>query len=334
MLTRRLTGFALFTTMVGILFMAGLMMRPANAQQTQGNGFRITPLTVILPTDGEPAEAGEELEFSINVKNITQSPLRANAEFNNFLPRDETGSPQIIIDDTAAPTNYGLKDFFLPIKSFSLDPEEERDIKVKLRVPFNASPGGHYGVVRFTASPESGGDTVALNASVGTIVLVDVAGEIQEDLSLIELSAAKPSEDGDSELGNFFTTGPISVITRLQNNGNTHLQPFGTLSVKNFFGNTIQSFEFNETRGNVLPDSIRRFENRLDNRIFFGRYKIDATVSYGEGGGKIMQQVEYFWVIPWKLILIILAVLVAIIFVVRQLLKRYKQNILKKAAGK
>jgi len=59
--------------------------------------------------------------------------------------------------------------------------------------------------------------------------------------------------------------------TRVENTGNVHFKPTGTLTIKNMFGSEVTTI--NLTSQNVLPDSIRQLINEWDPGITsFGRY--------------------------------------------------------------
>jgi len=227
-----------------------------------------------------------------------------------------------------------------PVESFRLEPGETKTLTVTFDIPTNVTPGSHYGLVLFTAQNDQGDQDVALSASVGPIVLIEVDGELQSDLQLVEASAARDSDNNPatpSNLGSFFSGGPLSVVLRLQNNGNTFLQPSGTFQVKNFFGKTVKQYEVNSPentasdRAYVLPDQIRRFENDLDDRLYFGRYTIEGTLSYVGGPGDDFIIVnKSFWVIPYWLIAAIVGVILLVI-AIPKLIRRYNQRIINKA---
>jgi len=168
---------------------------------------------------------------------------------------------------------------------------------------------------------------------------MEVDGELETDLQLIEASAAKNSDDDPStpsELGSYFTGGPLSVVMRLQNNGNTFLQPSGTVQVKNMFGSVVDSYELNSPdsagtdRAYVLPDQIRRFEDPLSDKLYFGRYTIEATVSYIGGSGDLIQVNQSFWVVPYWLVAIIVVV-IALIVLLPKMLKGYNRRVITKS---
>ena len=95
------------------------------------------------------------------------------------------------------------------------------------------------------------------------------------------------------------------------------------------FGKEVASFQLNQNKGNILPASIRKFENTLEKKLLFGRYKVQADLVYGSEK-KIITASHTFWVIPYKLILLAIAIIVLLYFLIRG----YNRVILKRANRK
>ena len=73
------------------------------------------------------------------------------------------------------------------------------------------------------------------------------------------------------------------------------------------FGKIIKEYEINATepRANILPDSVRKFENDIEKpkRGWFGRYTIIANIGYSQGSGDLISTQVSFWYLPtWFLI--------------------------------
>jgi hypothetical protein len=212
---------------------------------------------------------------------------------------------------------------------------EAKSATVTIKVPKDASPGGHYGVVRFTALPPEGStNQVALNASIGTLVLLHVSGDVKVETGIEEFKTGQYSiyRDGQgAEVTEFqaktmFEQGPIQLQVRIRNSGNVHIKPQGTITIKNMWGSTVAQLPYNSTNGNVLPGSIRKFDSQFEGKRLFGRYRAELAIQYGDG--QTLNQTIRFWVIPYKVVLIVLALLVAIVLLIVWLLRQYKRRIL------
>lgn len=304
----------LIAALVLILFVAVAPI--TNAQSNSAQGLEISP-----PLQELSADPGNTVTTNIKVRNVTQEPLEVTASVNDFVAAGEDGQPKLLLQD-GEQSPYSIKDWVTTISKVNLQPGEQQSVSVTLRVPENASPGGHYGVVRFSGtSPGLEGSGVSLSASVGSLILVNVAGDIVESAQIVELFAAQ-----NGQKRTVFEYGPLNLVERIENTGNIHFKPSGTVRVTDLFNREVGSFALNEQGGNILPGSIRKFEQTLDKKLLFGRYKIQADVVYGSNQ-QIISQAVTFWVIPYKLIAVAALVIVLIIFG----FKRYNKFIVKRA---
>lgn len=284
------------------------------------DGMQISPVIAELNVD-----PGKTYIIPITITNVTGSDLTFNVIVNDFASKDETGTPSIDLD-SLMPSTASIQSWVTPISPLNILARQPQTIEAELVVPSNAEPGGHYGVIRFSGRP-TGIDTtgVSLSASAGTLVLVRVSGDVQESLDLLEFYTSQ--DDTQSSL---FARGPIKFVTRFQNEGNVHVKPVGQIEVRDMFNNTVDTLAINETKGNILPDSIRRFDTVLEKEWMFGRYTADIAVSYGTAGQAIVRTIA-FWVIPWRLIIGIVIAIATIVFILITVMKRYNKYIVNKA---
>lgn len=287
----------------------------SSAQQA-GQGLEIAPPLIELKAD-----PGQILTTQIRLTNVTTQTLVARAQYNDFVADGESGKPKLLLDNSEQ-SPYSIKDWLSSIPSVTLVSREQKTLDVSINVPKNASPGGHYGVIRFTGAPPNVDQSaVSLSASIGSLVLVTVSGNVQEQAHIAQIFTSQ-----NNKQRSIFEYGPVAITTRIENTGNVHIQPSGTIRVTNMFGKTVGTFQFNQTLGNVLPKSTRRFDNLLQNKFMFGRYKIQADIVYGTKK-TIVSGSATFWVIPYKLILLGLAAIILLVFLIR----RYNRYILNKA---
>jgi hypothetical protein len=309
-----------FSRGVGVLGLVVLLLLPSvvSAQQA-GQGLEISPPLINLK-----AKPGDTVETEFRIRHVTDQTLVARAQYNDFVAgNEEDGNPKILLDSSSnEPSPYTIKDWIRTITEVTLSPNEQKVIKISLKIPGNASPGGHYGVIRFTGTPpEVESSSVALSASIGTLVLVTVSGNIKDEASIAEIYTSQ-----NNKKRSVFEYGPVSITTRFKNSGNVHNQPTGNITVTNMIGRTVETLKFNESNSNVLPQSIRKFENTLNKKLLFGRYKVQADLVYG-ADKNIITQNTYFWVIPYKLIAIGIGLIALLVFAVR----KYNVYIIKRA---
>ena len=296
----------------------------AQAQSTDGasQGLEISPALVELN-----AEPGKTYTLKIKVTNVTVTKLTYTTEINDFTSQGEAGSPRVLIDSTL-PASASVTGWISALSGFTLDTRQSRTIEAAVSVPANAEPGGHYGVIRFSGrAPTLEDSGVGLSASAGMLVLIRVAGDITESASIAEFFAAK-----DGKQTSLFETAPIQFVTRIKNDGNIHVKPVGNIEVIDMFGNLVATESVNgDTKSNVLPNSIRRFETTLQpDGWMIGAYTANLTLGYGTTGQALTKTVS-FWVIPYKLLAVIIVALITLVFIASRLIKVYNKRIIAKA---
>ncbi len=294
------------------------------ATNSSGNGFRISP-----PLYELTVPRGTSQTVSLFVENLANSQVSARATVNDFVAgNQENGQPQLILNPNQSAPENSFKNLVVPVPDTPIAPLERKEIKVTLKVPANATPGGYYGAIRFQpVYTNSGTPNVSLTASVGTLFLITVPGNLTQKLTVASFHAAK-----NGKTGTLFNSGPITLETRLDNVGNIHVQPFGKIIIKNTFGKVVYTTELNNTdpRGNVLPNSIRKFENPINLKHMFGRYTAEGNLAYGDNGN-ILTVKTTFYVIPYVLIIIIILVLAFLIFGLPRLIRAYNRRVIEKA---
>jgi len=301
-----------------------LSLGSATAQSSVGGGgLRIPPGPI--PLEIYP---GESRTFPLNVRNITPTPLSVKMEVNDFSSDGESGDPVIILNDDADPNNpFSIRPYVEGPELFDLAVDEEKTLQYTISLPTDANPGARFGLIRFIANAGEGLDEgVTLTASLGTIVIVNTPGNAVELISFKDMKAV----DEGGKTGTLFESAPRQVKITLANEGNTYVQPYGNIQVKNWSGDVIQSVEFNagQTRPGMLPQSQRDFKVNLESVSSYGKYTVEANISYGDGANIIPATIT-FWVIPWKLLLIALVIIVIVVIAVNRGLKIYKRNVIK-----
>ncbi len=312
------------TTLVASLAVLTLgFASSARAVDAPGQALEIAPPVLNLK-----ANPGDTVNATINLRDISSSPLVVTGTVDDFTANGEDGVPKILLDQ-AEPTPYSIKTWVQPLSKLNLKPRQIEALPVVIKVPANASPGGYYGVIRFTANaPGMDSSGVSLSASLGALVFLRVNGTAKEELSFDKFYVSKTNADDASWL---FEDQPLTFNQRIKNTGNVYEQPSGQIAVKDMFGNLVANVNVNLERRSILPGTTRKLDQPLDksnigDRMLFGLYHATLTLNYGESNKQITSDVS-FWVIPWRLILLILAALVALAVVGRMLITRYTDRV-------
>lgn len=299
---------------IGMIAILAVSFLPSPVKAAEG--LEISPPLVEL--QGDP---GQVINSSIKVRNITGQVQSIYSQIDDFEAQGEDGKPALILK-SLPDTPFSMKTWIKPIATFSLKPQEVREVPFSITIPLNGTPGGHYGVVRFSNKPpEPEGTGVGLGASVGTLVLLRVSGTVVDKLMLESFTTA---QGGDNKT--FFQRGPIDLTERFKNDGNDHVRPQGSVTIKDWLGKTVTTLQVNDSKGAILPGSVRKFEQKLD-KPMFGRYSAKLLVAYGADNQQLESTVT-FWVLPIKTLGLGLLLLIALFL----LLRFYNRMIIKRAA--
>ncbi len=187
-------------------------------------------------------------------------------------------------------------------------PHETHTLTFTINVPANAEPGGHYGTILASiTNAQNGASGVGVASKVGALLLMQVAGNAKEAMSIASFTAPHFSE-----------YGPVTITSRLQNTGSVHLKPFGFILVQNMWGHEVAKIPLDQK--NVLPGSIRRIDTPFGGKWLFGKYTATLTAIYGSQN-EPLSYVTSFWVIPWKALLAVVVgilVVLTLLFLMRK----------------
>lgn len=280
-----------------------------------GSGLSISPTRAELTINPGRADV-----IQITLKNTSGVDITAVADINDFEADNVTGEPKILVN-TKATSPYSIKKFLVGVNDISLKKDETKKFDVPMQIPGNAVSGAYYGVIRYTAESSNkdttAGKQVALNASVGLIVLIQVPGKITEQVQAQKISVSRNGRNGS-----IFIAPPNQGNVSLKNTGNGFSKPFGHVSVskgdKEIYGYEMNS---NDPRSNILPSSSRTFTSEIKNISKLGRYTITANVSYGTGGDIITLKTS-FWVLPLWFVLMLVVLLIIVLAVAFMLYRR------------
>lgn len=331
MVKKKLASLATAATTLGLA--VSMVVLPAALAATNptstnsGQALEIAPPIITLTVN-----PGQTVKTQIKLLDISKTDLIVTNDINDFVANGEDGTPKILLNGSGNDP-FSMKNWVVPVPSTTLSPQQIKSLDVTINVPKNASPGGHYCVIRFTGiPPQLKGQGVSLSASLGALVLLTVNGNIKHNLDAQQFTVSK-----NGHPGSFFSSAPLSFSELIRNNGNVQEQPTGLITVKDMFGRTTAVVLVNTPPHNVLPASTRKFTEQLDssvlgNKHLFGHYTATMNLTYGPNKTPLTAKVS-FWVIPWKLILGIVIALIIIFFLLRYLIRRYNKRIISRAQG-
>lgn len=289
-------------------------------------GIRASPLRF-----EEMVEPGQVFTKYIKVTNTAEYPQKFFIYAMDFKPGGEFGQALLIPSKTEE--GPYLSNWIQATKEgIEFLPGEEKQIPITFKVPQNVGPGGYYGAIVVGPQPPKidpkEGVVIAMTNQVAILVLFRVKGDVIEEARIREFTTEKE----------FYST-PFNVkfITRIENLGNVHIKPVGVIEIKNFFGKVIATLNVNPTGANVLPKSVRRFENSWSGEMGFGKYVASLVLNYGLSpaeGGTGIKNLTYqtsFWILPLKIVVPGTIFIIFLFFLLILFVNFYKNKAVKKA---
>jgi len=266
-------------------------------------------LTAIPPRLEITVNPSEIVTKEIKVRNESKTTRQIITTAKDFVVTDDNGTPVQIegIDDTS---NRWAAASWIQVSpsSFELKPGETKSLMVTVIAPDDPTSGGHYAMILHSPKNEITLNETgsAIQTFVGTLAYITVPGDITENAQVSQFSAPE-----------FQEFGPIDFKTIITNFSDIHIKPVGTINVKNWLGGQTASLSLPDI--NIFPYTSREFTNTLNKKWLFGRYTASLEAGYGNSG-QALTAFLVFWVIPWRLIILLIAVAI-IVFILIKLIR-------------
>jgi hypothetical protein len=299
-------------------------------------------VTISPPIIELNASKGDVINQSLKVRNESTRAAIYYLSSEKFVAAGEGGTPQFVTSGEDVDLASWIK---FPSDSITIPAGATVEVPFTITVPSYAGPGGHYAAIFLSTVPPkatAGGSSVSIASKIGSLILVKIAGEIKESAELTEFSTGAKS----------YSSLPVDFSIRVNNTGNVHLKPMGTITVKNMFGSIAGKVAVNNNGGNVLPGQTRKYDaqwvknpNATGSKTFwgkyrdqrenyaFGKYTADLVLAYGTAGLTLAGSTS-FWVIPWNIILVNLLIVIIVVVILYFVIKKYNAWLLSKYANK
>lgn len=334
------------------LIVLGVVLFSLISFSQKKNVYALTQPTRI-EINGEP---GKVLTGILELYNEQEQEITFYLSYQNFEARGETGSPSYLDYD-----GTGLASWIKTAQSVTLKAKERIEFPYEIQIPQDTQPGSYLAAIFFGNTPAEATEAgqVTIGAKSGTLLFLNLPGAEVKGAGVIEFGTEKT----ENEKAKFFSYLPVNLYYRFSNDGAVKIMPSGNIEIKCLFGRTVGNLDANLSRGNVLPNSIRKFVatwERLNqdnvnkkedanekelieigenvgffdavkiqlNNFAFGKYTADLNLQYGESNTVTKQ--ASFWVVPWQLLSIVLFALIIIILLFRGMMKRHNKKLIEK----
>jgi hypothetical protein len=275
----------------------------ALAQETQRT-YTITP-----PTITQKLNPGQNAEGVLKVYNNTDQSLTFTTSIKDFIVEDTLGTPQFLPNNTLSNKYSAASWIGVTPSTFTIAPHQRQELNYYIHAPANARPGGHYAAVTYSPSVNLrvSGTGASVNTEAGSLFYIEINGPITEK-SFVSKFFANPFQE----------YGPVNILTQIKNLGDLHITPQGSITVTGLLFNQTQ----NLANHNIFPEAARDYQNTFGQTWMIGRYKAVFLASYGRDNNLPLMATVYFWVFPWRLAVVIVLAIIALVLATLYLRRR------------
>lgn len=322
------------------------VLEPSISPPPRGKGMNVTLSPVFLNLS---AFAGKTVKSSIKISNNNGFAEKYVLSALRFKP-DAKGESIIPVD--ADPSDDTLQWIKISKPEIVVQAKSSRIVEFEVSVPEYAFLGYYFGLsVKRSQEQFNRTDTTRMVAEAVMPILLEVKKQGQEGALFVD-SGDNVYKQG--EIASFNTSSwwyeylPAGFEVKFKNTGKVHIVPFGNILIQQGTRD-MGTLVFNASGGNTLPGATRTYKSEwtdgfivnepvkngeslaLDKngntqyktvihwdsltKLRIGRYSAKAIVVYNNGRNDVPLEAQLsFWIIPWKIILVIALVLALVIF--------------------
>jgi len=270
----------------------------------QVSAENVRSFTISPPTLNLTLKPGRKTEKSIKITNQSEETQEFTVTTVDFIVTDKSGTPELLPVGTLRDNKYAASHWVMASPDYlTVPPGKSATTTLYIQVPADARPGGRYVAVAFHPKGGTGpeGSGAAINTVIGSLVYLTVSGPTKESATVTAFSVPLFSE-----------YGPIKLTTEIKNLGDIHITPKATVEIKNLLGQKVFSSALENL--NIFPGTSRIYTNFWGQKWLLGRYSANLSGYYGQKNNLPLMATATFWVIPYKLIsIVVLAVVIAVI---------------------
>jgi hypothetical protein len=325
-----------------------------------------TTFAAAIPTDFNLQVTPSPLVTTIKpgVKSTVELKVRNSGSGTENLkiePRSfklSSDSTNINLEDTTPPPVAPWISFSAP--KFSVPAGQNFGEQITFNLPKDTGFSYSFALLisrQVIAKPAEGQRAINGSLAVFTLVNVDRPGATS-NLQVSSFTASKK----------VYEYLPATFSIKLHNAGNTITQPLGNVFIVRGNSKTpLDTLTVNETQGYILPGTTRTLQSSWADgfpayhtvtgsdgkeaqklvwnwgqlsKLRIGRYTAHLVAVYNQGGRDVpIEGTVSFWVIPWKILLVLLIIVLLILFavfmlvrvIIRFIKKKRTKHIAKKA---
>jgi hypothetical protein len=325
----------LFGVVLGSLLTVAVLFSAGHAGAA-GTPISLTTSPIALDLTTQP---GTTVTKTLQLKNDSSQPLQINMQVQLFGPAGTSGQAAI---SAPRPGDASTSWVHLSPASFIAQPGAWSSVQMTLALPKTAQLGYYYAVIFKPTLAVQSGVTSVIKGSNAILVLVDTHSSNEDrQVQVANFSTSK----------HLYEYLPATFNVSIHNGGNIYLPASGNIFISRSpkQSNNLATLTINGGGGNILPNSNRDFtavwndgfpsyqtktvngkpvtnskgqpEQHLVwdfskvNHLRIGKYYAQLALVYNNGQRPVLAtSTVSFWVLPWKIMIVLLLILALIGF--------------------
>ncbi|MDD3474496.1 MAG: hypothetical protein PHP08_01165 [Candidatus Dojkabacteria bacterium] len=276
-------------------------------------------------------EPGQIYYDNFTVWNLETSTITYYVKVSSFRQiQNQPGSAIFLSEEDDENNPYSASTWVSVEKDMlELVPNKNVTVEYTITVPKELAPGEYTAEIYFLSENPEEQDATATYTVLGSgiPILITIGDDYAESAEILNFYSTKKVYEKPN-----FTT----LITRIQNLGDTHITPKGDIVLTNMFNQEVGRISFNETDQSILRDNTGTYESNWDlekyindGAIAIGPITAEAIILYRRNnpGFSVLDVTTTFWIIPWKLIILILTVIIVIYVILTLKKKKQKKTV-------
>ena len=306
--------------------------------------LQVTPSPLV-----ETVKPGAKSTLQLKIRNAGTAPENLRIDPRSF--RYDSTSGKVQLDDATLPQVAAWLTFAKQV--FTIQPGQWYTENITVDIPRTAGFSYSFALQisrqKIVAAPSAG---QAINGSVTVFTLINV------DRPGAKSGLKAVSFTTDKKL---YEYPPTTLTVRFDNTGNTILQPSGNIFIERASNskNPMASLTVNSKQSYILPDTQRSFSASWNSgfatyqtstdssgkvskhlvidwqkfaQFRIGKYTASLVAVYNDNGRDVpITGTVTFWVVPWRAILALIALIATLVWFVRWRGKKRTEKAVKKA---
>lgn len=281
--------------------------QPISAQQPDvQNTVTISPAFQEL----ELVETASQSAVTITVTNTSIQPVTLEVLPSTVDQQDLSGRISFELFSGAA--NQTFPFLSVSVDRFVLEPQQSQDVSVTVTNRTSLRPGGTYVGIVFRTVLEAPPTQQVILPAVASLLLINKQGGETYNLSLKEVIGIPK---------NVALTIPNKLGLVFANDGNTHLQPRGTISVTGLFNRLVAQSTVNESSLYILPGRQRMIQQTVQpaSRLLpIDVVWVEINGTSGNDRTPYSYETSFIYISIWGILALMLCIAAAVVFVIRK----------------